>query len=418
VTGKRILLLSSDMPNFGHLQASQTVIAHILLELAATGADVGYAVATQHAPDASTKEKLEAAGVRPIAGEDPKLANTALPASRLGRALLYAREAVDWRETSDRPSFAEPEREVKRVLAWKPDAAILFWDTCYENLLPHLASLGLDLYGYLARPPFAAGATYAAERLQGLNKIVGEARMAGHERRHIARMRCIQAARNVCAVDAAWYDTHHVPCCYLPNTWPDSFGSHWREKRKAAEATRSGIHILGNIGGLNATGNRFGMRYLADEVLPLLPERVRGIDWVINICGRFELPPEFASLKQQPHVALRGFVPDIDDEVAGNGIFLLLNNAGPYTGGYTRVIYAFSSGSCLIAHKRLTQSMPELVHGENCLLGETPHEIADHIAAAARDADLRARLGAAGRATYEEDYRPSRIARGLRAMVG
>ena len=81
---------------------------------------------------------------------------------------------------------------------------------------------------------------------------------------------------------------------YLPNTWPDAFGSLWREKRKAAEAARSGIHILGNIGGLNATGNRFGMRYLADEVLPLLPERMHGIDWVINICGRFELPPEFA----------------------------------------------------------------------------------------------------------------------------
>ena len=122
-------------------------------------------------------------------------------------------------------------------------------------------------------------------------------------------------------------------------------------------------------------------------------------------------------MKRHPHVALRGFVPDIDDEVAGNHIFLLLNNAGPYTGGYTRVIYAFSSGSCLIAHTRLADSMPELVHGRNCLLGATPEEIADHIAAAARDPGLRARLGEAGRATYEEDYRPSRVARGLCDMV-
>ena len=124
----------------------------------------------------------------------------------------------------------------------------------------------------------------------------------------------------------------------------------------------------------------------------------QGIDWVINICGRFELPPEFDDLKPQPNVAMRGFVPDIDEEVRGNHIFLLLNNAGPYTGGYTRVIYAFSSGSCLIAHTRLAESMPELVHGRNCLLGATPEEIADHIAAAARDPALRARLGEAARA--------------------
>ena len=418
MTGKRILVLASTPPTLAHFQAAQTVLAHILVELAATGSQIRYAIAAP-APgdDPATSEYLADLGVLATAGTPPKLSNTELPATRLGRAMLYAREAADWRQTSDRPAFAEPEREVERLLAWKPDAAILFWDTHYENLLPWLGASGLDIYGYLARPPFAAGATFAAERLQGANRVLGKARMAGLERRHIARMQGLKASRNICALDAAWYDAHQVPCGYLANTWPDAFGPRWREIRRSAEGKRSGIHILGNIGGLNATGNRFGMRYLADEVLPLLPARTRGIDWVVNICGRFELPREFAELKQHPNVALRGFVPDIDDEVAGNNIFLLLNNAGPYTGGYTRVIYAFSSGSCLIAHKRLADSMPELVHDRNCLLGADAVEIANHIAAAARDPALRARIGEAGRATYEQDYCPSRVARGLRDMV-
>jgi hypothetical protein len=418
VTGKRILFLSSTAPSFAHFRAAQTVFANLLIELKAAGAEVAYAVASPSpSGDAATSGHLTRIGVPPLAGAAPTLNGTELPSGRLGRAIRYARESVDWRLTSDKPGFGDPPAEVGRLLAWKPDAAILFWDTCYENLLPHLRSSGLDVYGYLARPPFAAGATFAAERLHGATRVLGQARMAGLERRHIGRMQGLKGARNICAIDTAWYDTHDVPCTYLPNTWPDAFGPRWREKRKAAEAARSGIHILGNIGGLNATGNRFGMRYLADEVLPLLPGRMRGIDWVINICGRFELPPEFGDMKRHPHIALRGFVPDIDDEVAGNHIFLLLNNAGPYTGGYTRVIYAFSSGSCLIAHTRLAESMPELVQGRNCLLGATPEEIADHIAAAARDPGLRARLGGAARATYEEDYRPSRVARGLCDMV-
>jgi hypothetical protein len=418
VTRKRILFLSSVAPSFAHFRAAQTVFAHLLMEMAAGGADVAYAVAMP-APneDPPTRKQLARVGVEPVPGNAPRLAGGSLPSTRLGRAIRYARESVDWRLTSDKPTFADPQDEVRRLLTWNPDAAILFWDTIYENLLPYLGSSGLDVYGYLARPPFAAGAIFAANRLQGPSRILGTARMAGLERRHVSRLRAIKDARNICAVDAAWYDMHAIPCSYLPNTWPDAFGPAWRERRKTAESARAGIHILGNTGGLNATGNRYGMRYLTDEVLPLLPTRMRGMDWVVNICGRFELPPEFSALKEAPHVALRGFVDDIDEEVAGNQIFLLLNNAGPYSGAYTRVIYAFSSGSCLIAHRRLADSMPELVHGRNCLLGGDPDEIADLIAAAARDSGLRARLGEAGRATYEQDYRPSRIAQGLRDMV-
>ena len=108
------------------------------------------------------------------------------------------------------PSPTRPPRSAA-CSAWKPDAAILFWDTCYENLLPHLRSSGLDVYGYLARPPFAAGATFAAERLHGATRVLGQARMAGLERRHIGRMQDLKGARNICAIDTAWYDTHASP---------------------------------------------------------------------------------------------------------------------------------------------------------------------------------------------------------------
>ena len=117
-------------------------------------------------------------------------------------------------------------------------------------------------------------------------------------------------------------------------------------------------------------------------------------------------------------MALRGFVEDIDDEIAGNQLFLLLNNAGPYTGGYTRVMYALSAGACLIAHSRLAELIPELVDDENCLLAGTPEAISDRIIRAARDEELRHRIGIAARQTYLDHFHPSRIAHGLCDMIG
>jgi glycosyltransferase involved in cell wall biosynthesis len=81
------------------------------------------------------------------------------------------------------------------------------------------------------------------------------------------------------------------------------------------------------------------------------------------------------------------------------------------------VIFAFSSGSCLIAHSRLAQSMPELVNDRNCLLADTPEGIADLITKAVTDSKLRDRIGAAAREIYLSQYQPGMIARGLLAMV-
>jgi Glycosyl transferases group 1 len=298
-------------------------------------------------------------------------------------------------------------------------SALLFWDTHYERLVPALSRAGMRVYGYLARPPMAASQVHAREKLRGLKRGVTDARLRAKERRHLQRLRGLSGARNICALDATWYDRHGVGCDYLPNTWPDAFGDAWQSLRRAAEERRQGIHILGNIGVLSSTGNYYGMLYLADRVLPLLKRELKSTDFTINICGRFEFPPALDHLRREPNVAIRGFVPDIDEEMLGNHIFLVLNNAGPYPGGYTRVIFAFSSGSCLIAHRRLAESMPELVHNQNCLLGDTPESITALIATAASDPALRSRIGEAARRTYIGRYRPAIIAEDLvRMMTG
>jgi hypothetical protein len=415
----RILVLSSVSPNFAHFRASQTVLAHLLEELARLDLEVCCAVAgLQPGADAASQTQLRRTGVSILSSPCPGLVTSNRSSSRIARAMDVARQVIDPHGGRDDPEFSTPDTEAERLAASGASAAILFWDTFYEQLVPALAARGLPVFGYLARPPFAAAQVVAKERPPGIRRGLESVRLRARQRRHFDRLRGLAGARNICATDAAWYSREGVACRYLPNTWPDPSGERWAAVRAEAQSRRSGVHILGNVGGLNATGNRYGMTYFADHVLPLLDRALAGLEWTVNICGRFDLPPDLARLGAHPRAALRGFVPDIDEEMAGNHLFLLLNNSGPYTGGYTRVIYAFATGACLIAHRRLADSMPELIGGENCLLGEAPEEIAEMIAAAAADPELRARLGAAARRTYVDCYQPSRIAAGLRDMIG
>jgi hypothetical protein len=413
-----VIVLASIVPTFSHL--GHIVLGNLIEQMAGHGAQVRFAVAGTDgrlAADEDAAARLARVGVRAVDGPAPLLDGERLPKNAARRVVRYVRETLDPSVAGDSPRFLNPKAEVDRLMATGARSALLFWDSHYERLVPALASAGVRVYGYLARPPMAAAQVHTSEKLRGFKRVLTQARLESRQRRHLARLRHLSGARNICPLDADWYDRHGVSCGYLPNTWPDAYGDAWKALRRAAESRRAGIHILGNVGALAATGNLYGMTYLADRVLPLLDGRLAGLDWTVNICGRFELPPALDGLRRHPHVAIRGFVPDIDEEVLGNPIFLLLNNAGPYAGGYTRVIFAFSSGACLIAHSRLAQSMPELAHDRNCLLADTTEGIAGLVAAAATDPVLRNRIGEAARRTYLERYRPGLIAESLLRMM-
>ena len=101
---------------------------------------------------------------------------------------------------------------------------------------------------------------------------------------------------------------------------------------------------------------------------------------------------------------MRGFVDDIDTELMTAPVFLCVNNASGFKVGHTRYLHAWSLGGCVVGHSDAALSMPEMVSGENCLLGRTAAEIADMVAAVSCDVALRRRLGEAGYATFVEKF--------------
>jgi glycosyltransferase involved in cell wall biosynthesis len=228
---------------------------------------------------------------------------------------------------------------------------------------------------------------------------------------HVRLMRTTRWAANVCATDAVFYTASgHPASFYIQNLWvaePD---------RPAPPAERG--KLVGNLGGLYGTGNTFGIAFLLSEVIPAL-DRLRGEAYSVHLFGAGEPVPTLRPLlDSHPRVRVRGFVDDIDGEILSSEIFLLLNNCNTdFIVGHTRVLHAWSLRSCLVAHRNMALAMPEIVHGENALLGETAEEIAAHVAAVLDDPQLRERIGQAGRSTFEREFAPQVVIRRIAERI-
>jgi glycosyltransferase involved in cell wall biosynthesis len=419
-----VLFLTSAHPNLNHSQSAETVLTALMKEIARFGHKVSWAVdCPVNCLDGNTRTHLEAMGVRFLNDFSDEIDFGPRFTFKPRQVLHTVRKAFLPMEDDDAPWFHNPKRVADRIRGAVADVAVLYWDSWFENLLPELN--GLPIVAYSAKPRYEAPMTCIEGRLRGTSENPIKRwlvyRMLKHQReRHFRRMRRLAGFTNIHADDAMMYERAGIKCGHVPNTWPDAYGPDWAKAREEAEARESGFGILGSMGTVHTTGNLVGIAFWAKEVLPHLERGIGHDNWVINMCGRGleQLPEDIARRLKHSHVVWKGFVPDIDREVLANGIFLMCNNAGPYSGGYTRVIHAMSSGSCLLAHRHLARSMPEVKHGYNALLGESGEEIASLLVGAYRDPELRKRIGKGARETYERCYRPAVVAEKLLELCG
>jgi glycosyltransferase involved in cell wall biosynthesis len=415
-----ILVLASGHPNFGHFQSYNTVLAMLLDYLAGHG-HAPILMTANFPPDAgdpATRKALEDAGVTFGPDFGHLLFEDRPSKPEIIRRLLLPRQDDDF------PRFRDPDAVVAAIEASGAQAVLLFWDTWFESLLPRLRTL--PVYGYWAKPRFASLQTLLENApepptLYGkLSHRLALWDVAHKRRRHYALARRLHAMSNICFLDTTTYRDMGIPCNYIPNTWRDSFGASYRALREAQKAQNGpGFRILGSIGQLTATGNLYGIGYWSRHILPILEKRLAGQPWSINVCGRNveQLPPDIQGRLESEHVVKKGFVPELDDEMLGNDVFLMCNNAGPYMGAYTRVIYAMAAGLCLIGHTNLARSMIELESGRNALLGSSPEEIAEHVVRVHEHPELAVDIGRAARQTYESHYHPDMVFQKIVAML-
>jgi glycosyltransferase involved in cell wall biosynthesis len=413
----RILVIGSNVPGGRHtVRAAPIVLRQALAGFELRGHDLAFQLLLE--PERSARldgeeerdlDELRAAGVdvlEPMSSFDAIHAPSRRLGARLRRELAPA--AVDFV-----PSAVLADDMARRIERSAADVVFHLWS---PTALAACRTSPTPTYAYYGNPdhkPVEARLRHPElfdDVPQGVAARARSLRQNRIRRRiHLDLMRTARWSGNVCAVDAAFYaEQGHPDAFYVQNMWVDYGGPDW-ETRKV-EHERGDDRFLGGLGGLYATGNTFGLHFLASEIVPELQSRL-GDRFAVDVAGAGQPSRNLARALAHPRIALRGFVDDADAEIRGSKIFLIANNCrDEFVVGHTRILHAWSLGACVIGHVNTALAMPELMSGVNCLLGSTAGEIADHVEAALGDEELRRRIGRGGRRAFEREFLPEVVA--------
>jgi hypothetical protein len=352
----------------------------------------------------SALEWARAAGVEPL----PSL--FAPPDAVGSTPRLLVRQAFSRRPGDFYPSYALRREMARRVKESGADICLHLWTSAAFGAC---AEVETPVFGYAGNPDHYSMAArlkhpeiFDVPRATPRNRLKLRLWRSAYDRFEDVVARLARRATwlgCVSATTAEFYAAHgHPRAFYIQNMWP-------RMPISGATPEPTENRIVGNLGGQYATGNTFGAWLLGHMVLPEL-DRLLGDDYSVHLYGAGSFAPPVARALDHPHVLNRGYVDDIDAELRSAKVFLLCNNGNPdFIAGHTRVLHAWSVGSCLVAHTNMARAMPEIVHGKNALLGETAKELAEQVAAACRDDELRRSIVEGGKRTWERDFLPETV---------
>jgi len=220
-------------------------------------------------------------------------------------------------------------------------------------------------------------------------------------------LRDCDVAGHFAAQHAAWARAHGVPACRyyrMPLTDDSSHGG----ARRSASAARPKFILVGRLAG---TLTLAGLYLFAREMLPEMERRFGQDGFEVHVIGRDELPMRLASRLAHPAVKVRGFVEDLEAELA-SAVALLVPNPVNFS-FRVRILTAFASSCCVIAHQVNAAGTPEFAHDVNLLLGRDGRELGQLAWELAQDPPRRERLVRRARETYEQWFHPQAEAAGL-----
>lgn len=409
----RILVLTALWPHPAHSVRAANVVAFELISALArsSGARIGLLVVGYETPVAQDEQArfacdhLKSLGVEVLT--PVTLRSTHPPRPRLARMLAPT-------FTDYYPAAGCVEELVPAIEGFDSDLLFVPWS---EWLTALASRVPVDKFAYYGNPdPKSLRAQIAFRRRVG---EVGALR-AGYlsiradrlERFHLAAMNQYGWLGDVAANDAEYYRSRgHPNAFYARNTWMVA------PSIQGVEPQDRICKIIASVGRVSGTANTLGLEYLGTQLLPEMRRIFGARSFELHVLGAGEVHPHVKPLISQPEILLRGFVSDIDREIASAAAFLCVNNATSYKVGHTRYLHAWSLGSCVVAHRDVSLSMPELRNGENALLGADAAEIAEHLLRSCRDAAARRRIADAGKRTFLEEFTADRVVPTLLARV-
>lgn len=292
------------------------------------------------------------------------------------------------------------------VLRIKPDVLVSYH---FEGLaatlgitsVPRIALVGdpthLPLRHHFAEQPLQWNATYAREGVAAL------AAQFQHPRIMADMLNSVSACGAFAAHHADWFRSVGARRCeYYRTPMEDPLGPEWRSMRD--KFPKSGKPKIMLVGHLRSTVTSSGLGLFAREILPLLEKRLGADAFEVHIIGASEntLSAELQKLLDRPSIRIRGYVESVAPEFLSADVLFVPTPIK--LGIRVRIITGFSYGICVVAHAANSLGIPEMVNGQNALLGENSQELAHALVRALEDGALRRTLENASRETFEKFF--------------
>lgn len=413
IESKKILVLGGDWPCIdGNTQAANVVVHEVVRVLAQRfPGRVGFSCIT--AEPSTPSEVVRQQMTRLAANGVELLPAVTVPRKRRGRLAMLLRGFIAADPEVLIHGVGQQECLAPVMERFKPDVVVTVWSELATALVSQLSLPKFTYYGnpdhkvLEARLRFQWESRKESARANALSwPPLRSVLVNAVERAHLKVLRTQTAIAEVAQNDAIYYLARGLrQTFYLGNMWVMPNGAHQDVMRARQEQTAP-FKIVGNVGNVSTTGNIHGIRTIATEIVPRLKRSLGEGRFEVHLFGGGELPASLKALVRDPHIKVRGFVPDLDAEMRSAAMFLVANNSHKFIVGHTRFLHAWSLGCCVVGYAESAKAMPELVNGHNVLLGNNAEEVTALIEKCVSDQQLRQKIGAQGFADCRAKFDP------------
>lgn len=163
-------------------------------------------------------------------------------------------------------------------------------------------------------------------------------------------------------------------------------------------------------GSMDWLPNQDATEFFVGEVMPRLREHGRFVFWVV---GRNPPASIRALAEEHDDVEVTGTVDDIRPYLRRGHVYVVPLRIGG--GTRIKIFEAMAMQRAVVSTSIGAEGLP-VTHGEDCLIADTPQELADAIVALADDLERRGKVAEAGRRLVAENYSWSVAADRFRAI--
>jgi polysaccharide biosynthesis protein PslH len=165
------------------------------------------------------------------------------------------------------------------------------------------------------------------------------------------------------------------------------------------------------VGHLRYVPNNLAVRYIAEEIIPALKDKLGLFEFIICGKGHEQLQEEF---KDVPNLVFKGFVEDLSAEYRNASVLI---SPVPYASGVqNKVIEAMALGLPVVIFSQ-TAVANEMKHGIEVLACDTPAEFAEAIVNISQDRVLAEQLSQAASKLVQNRHTPTSQLQSFKQIV-